>query len=75
MELLNRTEKLLLQNEKNWELYLSNREEAKPFDFYKDMKPFVDEAKNSADAFRISYSVGKQRASSLFRRTTIKTSL
>lgn len=45
MELLNRTEKLLLQNEKNWELYLSNREEAKPFDFYKDMKPFVDEAK------------------------------
>ncbi|MBF2593081.1 YppE family protein [Listeria welshimeri] len=51
MELLERTEKLLLQNEKNWELYLSNREEAQPFDFYKDMKPFVDEAKACADAF------------------------
>ncbi|HHQ0952695.1 TPA: YppE family protein, partial [Listeria innocua] len=51
MELLIRTEQLLLQNEKNWELYLSNREEEKPFDFYKDMKPFVDEAKRCADDF------------------------
>ncbi|EUJ27094.1 Bacterial domain of uncharacterised function (DUF1798) [Listeria grayi] len=50
-ELKEKTEALLEQNEKNWQLYLENRDSQQPFDFYEDMKPFVDEAKRRCDAF------------------------
>lgn len=52
-KLKKKTEALLEQNEKNWQLYLLNRKEQQPFDFYKNMKPFVDEAKQRAEDFLI----------------------
>lgn len=50
-ELKQKTKWLQEQNEKNWQKYLVNRENQVEFDFYQDMKPFVDHAKELADAF------------------------
>ncbi|MBC2023173.1 YppE family protein [Listeria booriae] len=45
------TKRLLQQNEAIWELYLANQKEQQAFDFYKDMKPFVDAVKETCDAW------------------------
>ncbi|WP_239254502.1 YppE family protein [Listeria ilorinensis] len=45
------TQWMLEQNEANFARYEKNRVEQEVFDFYKDMKPFVDEAKRIADGF------------------------
>ncbi|WP_430533958.1 YppE family protein [Listeria rocourtiae] len=48
-EIKDLTINMLEHNEAIWELYLANRAEQQTFDFYKDMKPFVDAVKETSD--------------------------
>lgn len=46
-----RTLALLEQNEQNFNRYLANQKNQEDFDFYQDMKPFVDTAKEKCEQF------------------------
>ncbi|WP_088808583.1 MULTISPECIES: DUF1798 family protein [Listeria] len=50
-KLVAQTKALLQQNEENFKRYLANQKAQEDFDFYQDMKPFVDAAKEKCEQF------------------------